>query len=282
MRFENGLRVTILGCGSSGGVPRVGGDGGAGSWGACDPHEPKNRRSRCSILVQRAHGETGFRPDQTTTVLVDASPDMRAQLLAARCARLDAVAFTHHHADQCHGIDDLRVFVLRMGRRLPVYIDPSTGGAIVERFKYCFEQTPGSHYPPILEHVEMPDLGAPFSLEGPSGAVTAKAFLQHHGGVDSLGFRFGDLAYSSDVVALPEESFAVLDGVNTWIVDALRYKPHPTHAHLDLTLEWIARIKPKRAVLTNLHVDMDFETLKKELPDGVEPAFDGMTLEASA
>jgi len=230
------LRVTILGSGSSGGVPRFGGADGAGEWGACDPHEPKNRRTRCSILVQRSHPKHDFQHDKITSVLVDTSPDMRAQLLAARCSRLDAVLYTHDHADQCNGIDDLRVFALQMRRRMPVYIDDATAGTLTERFHYCFEQKPGSFYPPILDKIEMPKYGAPFAVNGPSGGIPAVAFLQDHGSVNSLGFRFGPIAYSSDVVALPEESFEVLKGVDVWIVDALQHKPHGTHAHLDLAL----------------------------------------------
>ncbi len=275
------LRVTILGCGSSGGVPRFGGADGAGDWGACDPGEPKNRRTRCSVLVQREHAGHGFRHDAVTSLLVDTSPDMRAQLLAARCSRLDAVLYTHDHADQCHGVDDLRVFALQMRRRMPVYIDDSTSGALLNRFKYCFVQEPGSYYPPILDKIDMPPRGAPFSVSGPSGDIPARAFLQYHGGVNSLGFRFGDIAYSSDVAGLPDESFDILAGVKTWIVDALQMKPHATHAHLDLTLEWIARLKPERAILTNLHVHMDYATLKRNLPAGVEPAFDGMQIDAN-
>lgn len=278
--MNNGkLRVTVLGSGSSGGVPRFGGADGAGEWGACDPDEPKNRRTRCSILVEREHPEHGFRHDSVTSVLVDTSPDMRAQLLAARCSRLDAVLFTHDHADQCHGIDDLRVFALQMSKRIPVYIDEATSGHLLKRFDYCFEQKPGSYYPPILEKISMPTCGEDFQIEGPAGAIPALAFLQFHGGVNSLGFRFGGVAYSSDVVDLPEESFNALSGVDTWIVDALQYKPHKTHAHLDLTLEWIERVKPKRAILTNLHVHMDYQTLLRELPQGVEPAYDGMQIE---
>ena len=273
------LRVTVLGSGSSGGVPRFGGADGAGEWGACDPDEPKNRRTRCSILVERSHSEHGFRHDSVTSALVDTSPDMRAQLLAARCSRLDAVLFTHDHADQCHGIDDLRVFALQMRKRVPVYIDEATSGHLLKRFDYCFEQKPGSYYPPILEKISMPACGEDFQIEGPAGPIPSLAFLQYHGGVNSLGFRFGGVAYSSDVVDLPEESFDALDGVGTWIVDALQYKPHKTHAHLDLTLEWIERVKPKRAILTNLHVNMDYQTLLRELPPGVEPAYDGMQIE---
>jgi len=276
------LRVIILGSGSSGGVPRFGGADGAGDWGACDPSEPKNRRTRCSILVQREHPEFGFAHDKVTSVLVDTSPDMRTQLLAAKCSRLDAVLFTHDHADQCHGIDDLRVFALQMRKRMPVYIDGATAGMLLERFDYCFEQKPGSYYPPILEKRDIPACGEPFEIDGPSGPIPVIAFLQQHGGVDSLGFRFGDIAYSSDVVDLPEQSFRVLEGVNAWIVDALQYKPHKTHAHLDLTLEWLARVKPKRGILTNLHVHMDYQTLKMTLPQGVEPAYDGLTIEGAA
>lgn len=276
------LRVTILGCGSSGGVPRFGGSDGEGDWGDCDPLEPKNRRSRCSILVQREHPEFGFTHDKVTSVLVDTSPDMRAQLLAARCSRLDAVLFTHDHADQCHGIDDLRVFALQMRKRMPVYMDTATSGALLSRFDYCFEQKPGSYYPPILDRIEMPPCGKTFEIDGPSGAIPVTAFLQFHGGVNSLGFRFGDIAYSSDVVGLPEESFEALAGVENWIVDALQYRPHKTHAHLDLTLEWIARVKPARGILTNLHVHMDYKTLKNTLPAGVEPAYDGLTVDGLA
>jgi len=274
------LKVTILGCGSSGGVPRVGGADGGGDWGECDPAEPKNRRTRCSVLVERADGAGRYPVDGTTAVLVDTSPDLRAQLLAARRRRLDAVFFTHAHADQSHGVDDLRAVAYGMRKRVPTYIDDATAGDLLQRFAYCFRQPEGSLYVPILERRDI-DVGGPAEIvEGPSGPIPVAAFLQHHGGVDSLGFRCGPIAYSSDVVELPEESFAALEGVDVWIVDALQRRPHKTHAHLDLALEWIARVKPKRAVLTNLHIDMDYRTLKAELPEGVEPAFDGMEIEA--
>ncbi len=274
------LRATILGSGSSGGVPRLGGGDGAGDWGECDPNEPKNRRTRCSLLVQRAHGKDGFAdPGTITSVLVDTSPDMRAQLLAARCARLDAVLITHDHADQTHGLDDLRAYAIRAQARMPVYLDRHTAGGLLARFGYCFLQAEGSWYPAILDEKTMPPMGEEFAISGPSGAIPALAFLQKHGGVDSLGFRFGDIAYSSDVNELSEESFALLDGVKVWIVDALQRKPHGSHAHLDRTLSWIEKVKPERAILTNLHVTMDYATLKAELPSGVEPAYDGMQLE---
>ncbi|MCA8889978.1 MAG: MBL fold metallo-hydrolase [Parvularculaceae bacterium] len=277
------FRVIILGCGSSGGVPRFGGDDGAGNWGACDPGEPRNRRTRCSILVERADAGGDFSNRQSvTSVLVDTSPDMRSQLLAARCARLDAVLFTHDHADQSHGVDDLRVFALSQYKKMPVYINQETGGELLRRFDYCFRQKEESWYPPILDHIEMPPAGEPFNISGPSGDIPVTAFLQRHGGVDSLGFRFGDLAYSSDVVDLPEESFEILAGVKIWIVDALQLKPHGTHAHLAKTLEWIDRVKPERAVLTNLHVTMDYATVARITPDNVTPAHDGMVVEFSA
>lgn len=273
------LRVTILGSGSSGGVPRFGGPDGTGDWGACDPDEPKNRRTRCSILVQREHPEFGFQHDKVTSVLVDTSPDMRAQLLAARCSRLDAVLFTHDHADQCHGIDDLRVFAIQMRKRIPVFVDDATTGGLVNRFRYCFEQAPNSPYPAILDKIDMPACGDAFVVDGPSGEIPVTAFLQYHGAVNSLGFRFGDIAYSSDVVDLPPDSFAILEGTQTWIVDALQYKPHGTHAHLEKTLDWVGEVKPARAVLTNLHIPMDYQTLRRALPPGVEPAFDGHSVD---
>lgn len=273
------LHITVLGSGSSGGVPRIGGTDGKGDWGRCDPEESRNRRTRCSILVRRGYGREKCGPGRATQILVDTSPDMRAQLLAACCSHLDAVLYTHDHADQTHGLDDLRVLALQCGKRVPVYIDENTSGELVKRFRYCFESPPGSPYPPILEKIRMPCCGESFGIEGPGGTIPVMPFLQYHGSVNSLGFRFGGLAYSSDVVGLPEESFSVLEGVHTWIVDALQYKPHRTHAHLDRALEWISRIKPARAVLTNLHVDMDYRTLVRRLPSGVEPAYDGMILE---
>ncbi|MCI5048684.1 MAG: MBL fold metallo-hydrolase [Aquisalinus sp.] len=276
------LRAIILGCGSSGGVPRPGGPDGTGNWGACDPSEPKNRRMRCSLLVQRAHETKGWDTSELTTVLVDTSPDLREQLLIAKCGRLDAVLYTHDHADQCHGIDDLRVVALNMMSRVPTYVDKATTGNLLTRFSYCFEQAPGSYYPSILEHREMPENGSTAQIDGPTGPIPFTPFLQHHGNVDSLGFIFGGqggIAYSSDVHELPEESFQLLDQTGIWIVDALRHKPHVSHAHLDKALDWIARVKPEGAVLTNLHVDMDYRSLEKTLPAGVIPAHDGLILE---
>ncbi|MFN3960070.1 MAG: MBL fold metallo-hydrolase [Parvularculaceae bacterium] len=278
MSGEKLHRAVILGCGSSGGVPRLGGAGGAGDWGSCDPGEPRNRRTRCSLLVERGSGGFGAR-DSVTSVLIDTSPDMRAQLLAARAEHVDAVLLTHDHADQTHGLDDLRAFAIRKRMRVPVWLDRGVAGDVVQRFRYCFEQAPGSWYPAILEECAVPPCGESFTLSGPGGDIVATAFRQHHGPVDSFGYRIGDLAYSSDVAALPDDSFAILAGVRIWIVDALQMTPHGTHAHLERTLEWIGIVKPARAILTNLHNTMDYRTLVGLLPAGVEPAYDGLTIE---
>jgi phosphoribosyl 1,2-cyclic phosphate phosphodiesterase len=269
------ISVTILGCGSSGGVPRIGGPGGRGEWGACDPANPRNRRRRCSVLVQR-HSHLG-----TTNLLVDTSPDLREQLLDAHTARLDGVVITHDHADQLHGIDDLRTVVHAMHRRVDLYSDDATLATIEQRFGYCFHTPPGSFYPPILNRHAIAEPFEEFAIDGAGGPLPVGPFAQEHGLIRSLGLRFGPIAYSSDVNGLSEEAFGVLEGVECWIVDALRYAPHPTHANVETALAWIARVKPARAVLTNLHFDLDFETLRRELPEGVEPAFDGMTVTAA-
>ena len=253
------MKVTILGCGSSTGVPRVGND-----WGACDPNEPKNRRSRCSIVVDSGQ----------TRLLVDTAPDLRQQLLDTETNDVDAVVYTHVHADQTHGIDDLRVLFLRKRARVPVYGDAETLAILRRRFDYIFDQPANSPYPPIAETYDIQPQ-TPFRI----GDIEATAFLQEHGNIMSLGLRFGEIAYSNDVNALDEHAFEVLAGVKVWIVDALRYTPHPTHAHLDLTLEWVARVKPERAVLTNMHVDMDYQTLRRALPEDGEPAYDGMIID---
>jgi phosphoribosyl 1,2-cyclic phosphate phosphodiesterase len=264
------LEVRILGCGSSGGVPRLG--EGTPYWGACDPENPKNRRSRCSILV------TDKTQAGATRVLIDTAPDMREQLLAARIGRLDGVLITHDHADQLHGMDDLRAITLNMKRRLNLWSDRNGIAGIMRKFAYCFETPPGSDYPPILNAHEIPEPFREFTIEGHGGPVPVLAFGQNHGRIRSLGYRIGPLAYSPDVDGLDEKAFSALAGVECWIVDALRYTPHPSHAHLSRTLEWIERVKPKRAVLTNMHVDLDYDRLLSELPPGVEPAYDGMVL----
>ena len=264
------LEVTILGAGSSGGVPRADGE-----WGVCDPANPKNARSRCSLLVRRL-GEDGD-PALATTALVDASPELRQQTAAAGVKRLDAVLLTHDHADQVHGLDDVRAFFLRQRAVIPCHMDASTDATMMRRFGYIFEGEGG--YPAICSRAVIPPHGQAWTVAGPSGAIPVVTFDQDHGGVRSVGYRFGGVAYSSDVVNLDEAAFAALEDLDVWIVDALRYRPHPTHAHLERTLSWIEQLKPRRAILTNLHIDLDYETLKAGLPAGVEPAFDGMRFE---
>jgi len=259
------LRATILGCGSSGGVPRLGGD-----WGACDPANPRNRRRRCSLLLERI-GEGGI-----TRVLIDTSPDMREQLLDAGIGTLDAVVYTHSHADHVHGIDDLRMIVYNTRKRLPVWADPQTQDALLSRFGYAFVQPAGSPYPPILD---LNTIHGPVVIDGAGGALELHPFEVDHGSMESLGFRVGGLAYLPDAVAIPEASWPLLEGLDCWIVDALRYKPHPTHAHLALTLAWIARAAPRRAILTNMHVDLDHARMEAETPDNVTPAHDGMVVD---
>jgi phosphoribosyl 1,2-cyclic phosphate phosphodiesterase len=261
------LTFTILGCGSSGGVPRP-----ALGWGACNPANPKNRRRRTSLLVERRTAAG------VTRVLVDTSPDLREQLLEAGVDWLDAVLFTHEHADHTHGIDDLRGLFIHRRTRVPVYLDDRTSQMMHQRFGYCFEQPPGSDYPPIVRAHRL-TAGEPVPIDGEGGRITALPFLQEHGDIPSLGFRFGGLAYSCDLNGLPPASVTALARLDVWIVDALRYKPHPSHLSVDETLAWIERLKPRRAILTNLHSDLDYDELRSRLPARVEPAFDGLSLQ---
>lgn len=258
------IRATILGCGSSGGVPRLG-----GLWGDCDPAEPKNRRRRCSMLVERV-SESG-----TTRVLIDTSPDMRDQLLDAGVGELDAVIYTHAHADHTHGVDDLRMIVFNMRQRLPVWADEATQADLMMRFGYAFIQPEGSAYPPILD---MNMIESDITIEGAGGALTFEPITVNHGRIDALAFRVGGLCYLPDVAHIPEEAWPAFEGLDIWVLDALRREPHPTHSHLAQSLEWIARVKPRQAVLTNMHIDMDYATLCAELPEGVSPAWDGRVL----
>ncbi len=265
------LSAILLGCGSSGGVPRLGGPDGAGDWGDCDPSNPKNRRSRSSLLVRQtaSHG--------ITQVLVDTAPDLREQLLRNHISDLDAVLFSHDHADQTHGIDDVRPLFHRRRAPIPAYWDAATQASLHPRFSYIFEGRGG--YPAILNAQPMAAPGTEMQISGAGGDLPVMPILQDHGGGPSLGFRFGPLAYSNDVVNLDEAAFGLLEGVEVWIVDALRRAPHPTHAHLDKTLGWIERLQPKRAILTNMHIDLDYDALCRELPPGVEPGFDSMVID---
>ena len=258
------LRFTILGCGSSGGVPRLG-----GLWGDCDPKNPKNRRRRCSMLVERIQGAA------VTRVLIDTSPDMREQLLDAGVGALDGVVYTHSHADHVHGIDDLRQIVIAMQKRLSVWADGPTQNALISRFAYAFVQPEGSLYPSILD---LHAIDGAFDVDGPAGPIRFQPFTVDHGSMDALGFRIGPLAYLPDVVAIPDAAWPCLADLECWVVDALRRKPHPTHAHLALTLAWIARARPAQAVITNMHLDLDYDTLARELPPTISPAYDGRVL----
>lgn len=248
-------KITILGCGTSGGVPRVG-----NFWGNCDPNNPKNRRRRVSILVEQ--GEN--------SLIVDTSPDLREQLLDANVESLDAVIYSHDHADHTHGIDDLRGIFHNSGEKIDIFADAKTLNILKTRFDYIFNDQMG--YPAICKQNE---ITGNFKV----GDIDVEPIEQIHGPITSLGFRFGNVAYCTDVSDFNEESFAKLEGLDVWIVDALRYKPHKTHSHLERTLSWIERLKPKRAILTHMTWEMDYDTLVKELPKGVEPAYDGMSFE---
>lgn len=258
------ISFRILGCGSSGGNPRLG-----GKWGACDPTNPRNARKRCSLLVTRTNG------DAATRVLIDTSPDMRQQLLDAEVGELDAVVYTHSHADHVHGLDDLRMVVFNTRQKLQVWADGPTSNALLDRFGYAFVQPKGSPYPPILE---LNTIDGELIIDGAGGPITMTPFEVEHGTIDALGFRIHDVAYLPDVSSIPEDVWPVLDGLDTWIVDALRRDPHPSHSHLANTLNWIERAQPKGAVLTNLHNDLDYQTLLDETPDHIQPAYDGLTI----
>lgn len=273
-----GLRAIILGCGSSGGVPRIGGD-----WGVCDPDEPKNARTRSSILIQK--WDRGGEPDPKacTNVLIDTSPDLRVQLLREDIRRLDAVFYTHDHADQSHGIDDLRAIAYRMRKQIPTYMDEHTKAHVFQRFNYCFEMPEGRVHPPILDLQNLISDQSQTTIEGPGGTLSVETFEASHGPTPSLGFIIDkQIAYSPDVWGVSDEVIDRLISIDVWIVDALRYSSHPTHANADKTLSWLARAQAKSAILTNLHIDMDYATLRSELPPIVQPAYDGMKVTAPA
>jgi len=265
------LKFTILGCGSSGGVPRP-----ALGWGDCDPANPKNRRRRTSLLIERRDGQGG---QGVTRVLVDTSPDLREQLIDSEVDWLDGVLYSHEHADHTHGIDDLRALFLKRQRRVDVYLDDATAAMMQTRFGYCFASPPGSDYPPIVTAHRLV-AGTPVNLSGEGGPIAVLPYLQDHGDMPSLGFRFGNVAYSCDLSGIPETSLPALADLDVWLVDALRYRPHPSHFSLDDALNWIERLKPRQAILTNLHADLDYEALRGKLPVHVVPAFDGMTFTA--
>jgi phosphoribosyl 1,2-cyclic phosphate phosphodiesterase len=261
------LTITILGCGSSGGVPRIG----SGGWGACDPENPRNRRLRCSILVERGSGQA------KTQVLVDTSPDLREQLLRTGVQRLDGILMTHPHADHTHVIDDVRPLVISMRRRITMWMDEATSRDVRAKFGYIFEKPAGSSYPALLDEARIVHR-APVRVDGPGGPIEALPLRLSHGEIDALGLRFGDIAYTPDLNGIPDESLPFLQDLELWIVDALRHTPHPSHFSVSETLDWIARLKPKRAIITNMHSDLDYGRLAKEIPAGIVPAYDGMRI----
>lgn len=269
MSAPDRIIATILGCGSSGGVPRLGND-----WGICDPNEPKNRRRRCSLLIEG--WSQGI--EEPTRILIDTGVDMREQLLEARVDRVDAVLYTHEHADHTHGIDDLRVLALHNRRRVDVYYSESCGRRLNEAFGYCFTTPPGSNYPPILNAHIIVD-GQTLGIDGPGGTITVDAFDMVHGDINAFGFRVGKVAYSCDLSALPETSHAAVSDLDIWIVDALRPTPHPSHLSLPETLQLIEQFQPRQAILTDMHIDLDYATTERETPANVTPAFDGMQID---
>ncbi|MBY0355417.1 MAG: MBL fold metallo-hydrolase [Rickettsiales bacterium] len=256
------LHVTVLGCGASAGVPMIGCD-----CAVCSSADPRNRRSRVSLLIEQ-YGKR---------LLIDVSPDFRQQCLNHHVSRLDAILFTHAHADHCHGIDDLRPINHHMGMAIPAYGDPAAMDEILQRFGYAFKE-PIAEYgwfrPALIPHILDVDNLKPFQV----GDMQVQYFPQVHGKTMTLGVRVGNVAYSTDVNHFPEAAFEYLHNLDLWIVDCLRYSPSPTHAHLEMTLQWIAQFKPKRAILTHMSHDFDYESFARDLPEGVEPAYDGLSL----
>lgn len=270
MREATEIIATIMGCGSSGGVPRIG-----GNWGLCDPEDPRNRRLRCSLLIE---GRTGN--SDPTRIVIDTGCDLREQLLSARVDRVDAVLYTHEHADHTHGIDDLRVLALNNRKRVDVYFSHEAGQRIVSSFSYCFTAPPGSGYPPILNQ-NLIAAGERLIVSGPGGDITVLPFRQDHGEIFSLGFRIGKFAYSCDLNGIPGDSAEAVSGLDVWVLDALRPAPHPSHLSLSEALEHVARYRPREAVLTNLHIDLDYAETDRITPANVRPAYDGLRIDVT-
>ena len=263
------LQITVLGCGASAGVPRIGGADGGGDWGACNPANPRNRRSRCAIVVE----------DGTSRILVDTGPDLRQQLLAAGLAAIDGVFWTHGHGDHLNGIDELRQLNRLMNCAIPVWSNRATISLIEQTFPHVFAPLPpnaGYIKPTLVPQI----LSPPESVA--IGTMDWRVFAQDHGfGVESLGFRIGNFAYSTDLVRLDSQAFDLLQGVDCWIVDCLQLAPHPTHSHLAQSLEWIERVGAKQAFLTHLDIGFDYDELKNQLPSHIAPAYDGLVINLS-
>lgn len=262
------LQFTILGCGSSGGVPRS-----DGNFGDCDPNEIKNTRLRCSLLVEKIN-----KNGEKTTILIDTSPDLRQQLLKANVKNIDAILFTHDHADQTHGIDDIRPIVYSNQKLINSYLEPFTAKSLIHRFGYIFKGYESNNYPPLLIPNIITQYGKMFEINGEAGKIEIIPVLQKHGSIDCVGYRFEDVAYCNDVHFIPKESLDLLKNLDIFIVDCLRFNKHPTHANFDQMMEWVSYLKPKKTILTNLHIDMDYNKLIEILPPEIVPAYDFMKI----
>jgi len=255
------MKITVLGCGGSAGVPEI-----ACQCEVCMSANPKNKRTRVSVLVET----------QGKRLLIDTSPDLRQQAISNGISHIDAILYTHDHADHIHGIDDVRLFNVAADASLPAYGDAKTLAALRARFAYLMQPKPASGvwFRPSLTGVEIQP-PTPFDVQG----LRVTPVLQQHAQVTSLGFRIGRFAYSTDVNGFSDASFAALEGLDVWVVDCLRYTPSVTHAHLEMTLGWVEKLKPKRTVFTHMAHQFEYEKLARELPPGIEPGYDGMVLE---
>lgn len=265
------MKITILGCGGAGGVPLIG-----NQWGACDPANPKNSRTRVSLLAEEGAGEGGREAEKGASLLFDTSPDMRQQLLRADVRDLTAVLYTHAHADHSHGIDNIRSVNWMTGRSLPLYADAETLTELRGLFPYIFDQPP-----PAEKRFTRPSVEAHEIKDGEIltfGTLNVTSARVPHGHGHSRAYRINDFGYATDASAMTEAAFDLLRGVKVWVVGAIRERPHPTHANIDLALEWIAKVKPERAYLTHMDHSLDYEALRRALPPGVEPAYDGLAI----
>jgi phosphoribosyl 1,2-cyclic phosphate phosphodiesterase len=262
-------RFTLLGCSSSPGVPRINGD-----WGNCDPNNPRNRRTRASFLIEQIGPDGG-----KTTVVVDTGPDFREQMIRAKVEHIDAVVYSHAHADHLHGIDDLRGYFITQKNRIPIYAEPVTMARIEDGFGYCLKTPAGSSYPPIVQPMIVDSLDQPIEISGAGGTLSLLPLKQQHGDIISIGLRIGDVAYCCDISDFPEETVGKLSGLDLLYIDALQYRPHPSHLSLDQALSWIERLAPRHAVLTHMHTPLDYETVMGETPSHVEPGYDGYVIE---